>query len=92
LRLLLTVSSSASRDEIVGRHGARWKVRVRAAPERGKANAAVVALVARTVEVQASAISLVSGHRSREKVVEIDGLDEEEAGRRLEAAARTSSR
>jgi hypothetical protein len=83
----LIVSASASRDEIVGRHGLRWKIRVRAAPERGKANAAVVALVARTVGVQASAISIVSGNRSREKVVEIDGLDEDEVERRMRAAS-----
>jgi uncharacterized protein len=88
MRLRLIVTPSALRDELVGRHGNRWKVHVRAAPERGKANAAAISVLAQALEIHAGAITVVSGHTSREKVMEINGLDEEEAGRRLEAAAR----
>jgi hypothetical protein len=88
LRLLLTVSPGASRDEFVGRHGEGWKVRVTATPERGQANEAVVALLAGALRIDRGSIRVVAGHAARRKVVEIDGLDEEEAGRRLEAAAR----
>ena len=45
-RLRLRVSPGAGRSEIVGRHGDAWRVRVAAAPERGKANASVVELLA----------------------------------------------
>jgi uncharacterized protein YggU (UPF0235/DUF167 family) len=88
LRLLLSVTPGASRDELVGRHGEGWKARVTAAPERGRANDAVIALLAGVLRIDRGSIRVVAGHAARRKVVEIDGLDEEEAGRRLDAAAR----
>jgi uncharacterized protein len=60
-------------------------VRVSAAPERGRANDAVVALLAKRLRVPQSSLSLVSVHAGRDKVVELQGLDETEAERRLEA-------
>jgi uncharacterized protein (TIGR00251 family) len=82
--LRLRVSPGASRTELVGRHGSAWKVRVSAAPERGRANEAVVALLAKRLRVPRASVSLVSGHAGRDKVVELHGLDEAEAERRLE--------
>jgi len=79
----LRVSPGARRTEIVGRHGDGWKVRVTAAAERGKANAAVVRLLADTLGVQPDAVSVVAGRASRDKVVEISGLDQAEVRRRL---------
>ena len=83
----MILTPGASSNAIVGRHGDGWKVRVAAAPERGRANIALVALLAETLGVAPAAIRVAAGHKYRRKVVEIDGLDEEEAGRRLEAAA-----
>jgi uncharacterized protein YggU (UPF0235/DUF167 family) len=61
---------------------------VAAPAEGGRANEAVIGLVAATLEVPRNSVRIVSGRTSRRKVVEVDGLEEEEAGRRLEAAAR----
>jgi uncharacterized protein len=88
LRLLVILTPSASSNAIVGRHGDGWKVRVTAAPERGRANAALVALLAETLGVPPAVIRVAAGQTYRRKVVEVDGLDEEEAGQRLEAATR----
>jgi uncharacterized protein len=88
LRLLVILTPGASSNTIVGRHGDGWKVRVTAAPERGRANAALVLLLAKTLGVPPAAIRVAAGQTYRRKVVEIDGLDEQEAGRLLEAAAR----
>jgi hypothetical protein len=49
------------------------KARVRALPEDGEANAALVKLIAKTVGVSASRVSVQSGHTSRLKVLKIDG-------------------
>jgi uncharacterized protein (TIGR00251 family) len=87
-RIALTVSPGAARTEVVGPHGEGWKVRVAAGPERGRANKAVVGLVADVLHVPTAAVRVVAGPRSRRKILEIDGLGEEEIGRRLEAAAR----
>ena len=73
---------------MVGRHGDAWKLRVTAAPERGKANDAVLELLAETLELPRSEIALVSGAGSRDKIVELAGLAPEEIDRRLAAARR----
>ena len=82
----LRVSPGAKRSAIVGRHGDGWKVRVTAPPEGGKANAAVLALLADTLALPRASVTLVSGGGSREKVVEVSGLTMEEVERRLDAA------
>ena len=61
-------------------------MRVAAAPEQGKANNAVLALLAETLAVPRSSVSLVSGGASRDKIVELTGLDPEEIDRRLASA------
>jgi uncharacterized protein YggU (UPF0235/DUF167 family) len=63
--------------------GDAWKLRVRSAPERGRANDQVTALLAHTLDLPARDVRIVSGHTSREKVVEIAGLDPDEVQRRL---------
>ena len=83
-RLRLRVSPGAGRAEIVGRHGEAWKVRVTAPPERGRANQAVVRLLAERLAIPPSGLKVVSGLSSRDKVVELRGLDAAEAERRLE--------
>jgi uncharacterized protein len=87
-RVRLRVAPGAARAEIVGRHGDAWKVRVPAAPERGRANDAVVALLAAALGVSDHDVRLVSGHASRDKIVEIGGLAADEAERRLSKGAR----
>jgi uncharacterized protein (TIGR00251 family) len=49
------------------------KARVRAAPESGKANAALVDLIAKILDVSRSSIAIVSGEKARLKVVAITG-------------------
>lgn len=49
------------------------KARVRAAPEDGKANAALVELIARALRVPRSCIEIAAGHTSRVKTLEISG-------------------
>jgi uncharacterized protein (TIGR00251 family) len=86
-RIELTVSPGASRSELVGRHGAGWRARIAAPPEGGRANRALVELVAELAGVPRERVSLVAGARSRRKVVEVAGLDADELARRLDQAS-----
>ena len=86
-RVRVRVSPGARRTELVGRHGEAWKVRVAAAPERGRANEAVLDLLSRELELPRRAVSLVSGHAAREKVVLLEGIDRAESERRLEGVS-----
>jgi uncharacterized protein len=86
-RLKLRVSPGAGRAAVVGRHGDSWKVRVTEAPERGRANEAVLRLLADALAVPRTAVTLVSGHGGREKIVELAGVGPALIERRLATAA-----
>lgn len=82
-RLRLKVVPGAARAGIVGWLGPSLKVRVTAAPEKGKANAAVAELLAAELQLPASAVRIVSGQGSPKKVVEIEGASEADILRRF---------
>lgn len=78
LVLKVRVQPKAARDAVEGVHidaaGEAWlKVRVRAAPDKGAANAAVAALLAKALGVPKSAVSVVSGHTARNKTLAVTG-------------------
>jgi uncharacterized protein YggU (UPF0235/DUF167 family) len=73
---------------VVGRHGDAWKIRVAAPPENGRANDALVRLLADTLSVPRNAVTLVSGHGARDKVVELAGVDASHVEERLEEVSR----
>ncbi len=83
-RLELVVQPRAGREEVTWSAGGPLRVRVAAAPERGKANAAVVAALASRLDVPRREVRIVGGQRSRRKVVELP-LPFAEVVRRLES-------
>ena len=86
-RVRLRVSPGANSAHVVGRHGEAWKVRVAAPPEGGRANDAVVRLLAETLSLPRDAVTLVSGHGARDKIVQLAGFDPTQIERRLSSAA-----
>jgi uncharacterized protein YggU (UPF0235/DUF167 family) len=74
----------------VGRHGDAWKLRVSAPAEAGRANEAVLDLLAATLDVARRDISLTAGQTSRDKVVALEGMSSETAEARLSAASRSA--
>jgi uncharacterized protein (TIGR00251 family) len=82
-RISVTVSPGAARTELVGKHGDGWKARIGAPPERGRANDALIELLADALAVPRSSVRVVSGLAAKKKVVEVDGLTTAEAERRL---------
>jgi uncharacterized protein YggU (UPF0235/DUF167 family) len=86
-RVRLRVSPGAGRAAIVGRYGDGWKVRVTAAPENGRANDAVLRLLADALSLPRESLTLVSGHSGRDKIVELTGLGPGLIERRLTSAA-----
>ena len=80
--LEIQVQPKASRNRIVT-GGGMVKVYVTAAPERGKANMAMIDVVASRLGVPKRAVSIVTGQRSRTKLLAVEGLSEAEIRRRL---------
>ena len=77
-RLEVQVTPRARRPGVVGRQGDVLKVRVAAAPEAGKANKELVALVATFLGVKPGIVKVVRGATARRKLLEIEGWSESE--------------
>ena len=75
VELRLHIQPGAKTTGFAGRHGDALKVRLAAPPVDGKANAALIAYLARFCAVPKAAVALVSGHSSRSKRVRIEGVD-----------------
>jgi len=72
--LAVHAQPGAGRSQVVGRHGDAVKIRVAAPPEGGRANDALVKLLAEQFGVPAKAITLKVGQTSRSKRFRIEGV------------------
>lgn len=70
--LKVTVVPKASKNEVVGIYNDTLKVKVMAAPEKGKANAAVIEVIADCFNLKKSQVQLISGDTSRNKTFLLD--------------------
>jgi uncharacterized protein (TIGR00251 family) len=76
--LPVRVQPKARANEIVGFRAGRLLVRVTSAPEDGKANKAVCRLLAKRLGVPVSRLEVIRGVTSRDKVIRIEGISEEQ--------------
>jgi uncharacterized protein (TIGR00251 family) len=83
MRFHIKVVPKSSRNRVAGWMDDVLKVCVTAAPERGKANAAVLEVLAEALAVPKERIRVVTGRTSPQKIIEIDGLTEPELHKRL---------
>lgn len=74
----LHVQPGAKRSRVMGEHGERLKVALQAPPVDGKANQALIKYFATVAGVPKSTVELVAGETSREKRLEIRGVDRTE--------------
>jgi uncharacterized protein (TIGR00251 family) len=74
----------SSRNQVVGREGDHFKVKVTAPPVEGRSNKALIDLLAKKLGVPKSHIEIISGKSSRLKSIRIDGLSIEEITRKME--------
>ena len=82
LRVRLTPRSG--RDEVLGLDGEVLRARVKAPPVEGRANEALLRLLAGALGVPRTSLRIVRGQRGREKLVAVDGLDADQVRERLE--------
>ena len=69
----------AARSALIGMHGGALKAKVKAPPVEGRANRALLDLLAGALSVPRGRVTLVSGEQSRNKRVRVDGVDAESA-------------
>jgi len=74
-RVAVKLAPRGRRDELLGFADDVLRARVAAPPVDGKANMALCRLIAERVGVAPSRVSVVRGAKSREKLVEVQGID-----------------
>lgn len=87
-RLSIRVIPKAGTDEVAGLRGDEVVVRVKAAPDAGKANASACRVVASLFGVAPSAVRVTRGHTSRHKLVDVLGVTDAEIAKTLELVER----
>jgi uncharacterized protein (TIGR00251 family) len=71
----IRVQPGARRNEVLGFQADVLRLRVTAPPQEGRANRGVVELLAEKLNVAKADVRILRGHRSRDKLVSIEGLD-----------------
>lgn len=87
VRLRVWVKPRASRTRVVGVREGSLALAVAAPPVDGEANAEVTLFLAKTLGVPRTALSVVSGGSSRNKLIEVRGVDAARVRRILRGAA-----
>ena len=82
-RIAVKVAAGAANNAIGGWQDECLKIRICTAPERGKANAALIALLASALGLSKSAIAIVKGQHSAHKTIEVTGLSRQDIMARL---------
>ena len=85
-RVTLRVQPGAKRDALLGKQAHAWKISLRAPAAEGKANRACVEYIAGLLGVRRSAVAIIKGEKSRDKVIAIEGLADEEVNAALQDA------
>lgn len=75
VRFDVRVAPRASRTALCGVQEGALRISLTAPPTDGAANAALVALVAKTLRVPKRAVRIVRGERSRHKTLEVTGVE-----------------
>jgi len=82
-KISLRVHPNAARNEVVDFTGGVLQVKVAAPPVKGKANRELITFLSQVLNVSKSALTIIKGHTSHNKVITIDGLSQEEVIQRL---------
>lgn len=88
-RISVQVVPRSSKIAIVVQGKNSYKVKLTSPPVDGAANEQLIKVLAGKLSVSKGSIEIISGEHGRRKVVQISGLDEAEAGRRLVAQNKT---
>jgi uncharacterized protein len=81
--LRVHVVPNAKSDSVVGEYGGAIKIKLRAPAVEGKANAALIRFLTEQLKLPRHSIVLERGHRSRDKLIRIDGLTAEDVRMRM---------
>jgi len=76
LNIRVQIQPRSSKDQIIGLHNGRLKIKISAPPVDGKANQNLIEFIAKALGVSKSKIEIVKGRSSKLKTLRISGIDQ----------------
>jgi uncharacterized protein (TIGR00251 family) len=83
VEISLRVHPNAARNGVVGFADGVWRLKIAAPPVKGRANRELITFLAQKLGLSKGSLTIIKGHTSRNKVIAIDGLTQEEITGRL---------
>lgn len=77
LNIQVQIQPGSSKDQIIGLHNGRLKIKISAPPVDGKANQNLIEFIAKALGVSKSKIDIVKGRTSKLKTLKISGIDQQ---------------
>ena len=71
MKIFIKVYPSSKEEKVVKKDDGSFNVRVKAPPQEGKANKAVINVLAKYFGVSKNSIMIKAGHSSKNKIIEI---------------------
>jgi len=75
VRFSVNVKPSSSNNRLLLEPDGGFQLRVKAPPTKGRANREIVRWLSKSLNVPSSAINIVRGEHSKEKIIEISGVE-----------------
>ena len=76
VNIQVQIQPKSSRNQIVGLHDGRLKIKIAAPPVDGKANESLIEFLAKTFKISKSNIEILKGHTSKLKTIKLSGISE----------------
>ena len=83
IKISLKVQPNSNRNEVLGVVNGVWKIRIAAAPDKGKANKELVDFLCELLDIKKDHINILRGQTSHNKIIEIEGVEPESLSARL---------
>jgi len=77
INIQVQIQPKSSKDQIIGIHNGRLKIKISAPPVDGKANQALIEFMSKVLGVSKSKVEIVKGHTSKLKTLKIIGITQE---------------
>lgn len=84
-RISIKVQPNSGRNQVVDFSNDVWKVKIAAAPDKGKANKEIIEFLSDILGLRKVSITILKGETSHNKIIAFTGISQEEVTAKLEA-------
>ena len=77
MKIRIKAIPNAGKNEVIGWFGDQLKIKIAAAPAKGKANKALIEYLSNALSISKSEIKILHGHTSSNKILKIEGMENE---------------